>query len=98
MLAVADDVGIGHRGNPHATGWASSSVVSRIRLRTTAVVTRLAERRGDDPSPSTEPELDFDVVDVRLDGASGDDQALSNLTVGQSLTHQICDHQFPRAQ
>jgi hypothetical protein len=39
----------------------------------------------------------FDVVDVGLDGASGDDQGLGDLAVGQSLS-QIGDLELSRAQ
>src|SRR5262249_248636 len=49
-------------------------------------VIRPVESPGHDSSPSTESELGFDVVDVGVDGASGDDQALGDLAVGQSLS------------
>ena len=60
-----------------------------------AVVDGAIESPGDDPGPSAESELGLDVVDVGLDGASGDDQALGDLAVGESLSDEVGDLELP---
>jgi hypothetical protein len=56
----------------------------RIGLPAGAVVIGAVEGPGDDPGTSGEAELGLDVLDVRLDGARGDEQAVRDLAVGQS--------------